>query len=337
MGFPGLGHRGYIQFGREATYGTAVAATHRIPFVSCETRPVGGTIDSEMMNNARWLHGIYQGPKHYETTLVVELWYEGMLLLLDGLMGTGTYGANGGTTSGGSPFAHTITQQDLLNSYTFQIIEGRIPATTCQRLLGAKIDRAEISGSKGSGNDAILRLTLTLLSRSYQTAQAITGSLNAVTALPILFHEMQGVSAFLDGTADVAADKVLQNFTVSINNNLARRHHSTAATILEPIAEGFCEVEIRLTKEFQTVALLDAFNAFTAAVPTEPTLVFGVTSSKRFTISTPGTAVIPTYGHPISGPGIIMQDVTWKGFRANPGGAGPLQLLVENTQATIVT
>lgn len=337
MGVPAIGHRGWIQFGRESTYGTAATVTHRIPFVSCDTRPVGGTIDSEMMNNQRWLHGIYQGPRYYETTLVVELWYAGMLLLLDGFMGTATYGSNGGTTTGANPYAHTITQQDLLNSFTFQIIEGKVPATTCQRLLGSKIDRAEISGSKGSGSDAIVRLTLTLLSQSYQTNQAITGSLNAVTALPVLFHEMQGALAFLDGTADATADKVLQSFTVSINNHLARRQHSTAATILEPLAEAFCEVEIRLTKEFQTVAMLDAYNAFTAAVATEPTLVFGALSSKRFTISTPGTANIVTYGHPIPGPGIIMQEVTWKGFRANPGGAGPLQLLVENTQATITT
>lgn len=332
MGQPGRGHKGYFQFGREATWGTAVVATHRLPYVSCDTRPVGGTVESEMMNASRWLQGIYKGPVYYETTLVLELWYAGMLLLLDGIQGTATFGANGGTTTGSNPYLHTITGQDVLNSYTFEIIEGNIEAGKCQRLVGAKIDKAVISGAKGVGADAICRLTLTLLSKSYQTDQTPTTSLTAIAALPVMFHETTTVQ---DGTADIAADIVLQSFSVSIDNRLARRQ-TTSIDILEPVPEGFCDITIQLQKELHTSTSLDAFQAFTAASANQPSLLIGPSSSKRVTILVPGTANIVAYNHPVTGAGIIMQDVTWKPFRAGTA-AGPLTITVENTQATITT
>lgn len=329
MGTPGRGHKSYIQIGREATWGTAVAATHKIPIVSCDTKPVGGTIDSEMMNGFRWLFGIYQGPVFYETTIVMELWYEGMLLFLDGLQGTLTYGANGGTTAGSNPYTHTFNGLDVLNSYTVEIIEGNIESAKCQRLVSSKIDTAVISGAKGSGSDGICRLTLTLISKSYQTDQTPTAALNSITPLPVMFHEIATVT---DGSGDSAADVVLQSFSVSINNRLARRQ-TTSVNILEQVPEGFLEVLVRFSKELHTSTALDAFNAFTSGTPG---LVFGSSSSKRITISTQGTANLVSYGHPIAGAGIIMQEMEWKAFRASSS-FGPLRIVVENTQATVTT
>lgn len=334
MGLPGRAHRGYIQFGREATWGTAATVTHRIPFVSCDTKQIGGTIDSEMMNGSRWLHGIYQGPRYVETTLVVELWYAGMLLLIDGILGgANAFGSNQGSTTGANPYTHTFLGGDILNSYTFEIIEGEIPsAVKCQRLVGAKIDSFELTGERGTGAGAICRATIRLLAKSYLSNVDVTGSLSAVTAIPVLFHEMN----VLDGLEPSATEVVVSSFTVSINNHLARRQGNGTVFILEPVPEAFAEISIRLTKEFQTRLMLDAFNAFTAATATQPTLIFGNSITKRITIASPGTAVIPEYGHPINGPGIIMQEVTWKHFRPNSA-AGPLSIVVENQQATITT
>ena len=329
MGLPGRGHKGYIQFGREPTWGVGTPSTHRIPYVSCDTRPQGGFIRSEMMNLSRWRHGIYKGPKLYRVTVVLELWFEGMLQIIDLIQGTSTYGSNGGTTTGANPYVHTFLGKDILNSYSIEIIEGNIPSGKCQLLTGCKIDTATLAGASGFGSDGICRLTLNALAKSYDPDQDPTASLNPVTALPVLFHE---ISSVLDGTADATADKVLKSFEISWNNHLAERL-STSDSILEPVPEAVLDFTIKLQKEFQTKTLLAAYNAFTSG---QPSIVFGNSASKRITVSIPGTANITEYNHPISGGGLIMQDVTWEAFRPNNVN-GPVTVVVENTQATILT
>lgn len=328
MGLPGRSHKGYLQFGREGGYGTPVTATHRIPYVSCVTNPVGGTLKSEMMNGNRWRHGIYQGPVLYRTTVVVEMWYAGMLLLIDALMGTAAFGSNGGTTTGANPYAHTYDGGDLINSNTLQIIEGDVPAGKCQRLAGAKIDTAVLSGAAGAGSGGICTLTLGILSQLYSPDITPTSSLSAVAAQPVLFHELVAD----DGSGDAGSDQILKSFEVSINNHLAERQHSSIS-IAEPVCENFADIVIKMTKEFQSKTLLNGFNSFTSF---SPSLIFGTVNTKRMTLSITGTAKITEYSHPITGAGIIMQNVTWESYRPNSV-AGPLRWLVENQQATILT
>lgn len=334
MGTPGRGHRSYLQFGREATYGTAVAATHRVPILRSSVVPQIGVHRSGLLQRgtvtaARNRSDQYQGPIFYRSTIELELWYEGLLLILDGIMGTSTFGANGGVTTGANPYAHNwAANREFLNSYTMELIEGNIPSSACQRLVGAKMDAAII---RGSVSDVVCRLTLEVMSKFYQTNQTPTGGLNAVTALPVLFHEASTVD---DGTADAAADVRMKNFEVTLRNHLTERHYVGSVNTDEPHANDFVEAMFRFKKEFQTRTMLDAVNAFTAGTPS---LVFGSTASKRFTIQTGGgDAQITEYNHPIEGAGIIEQDVTWDTDSAQGIGC-QIQIIAENTQATITT
>lgn len=329
MGVPGMPHKGYIQFFRESTWKTAPTITKRLPYISCVTTPDIRPLKSNTLNNVLSRTAQYAGPNVFRTTLVLEGWYEGLLLWLDMLMGTDTYGANGATTTGANPYVHTYIEREFLNSMTVEIIEGNIPANQCQRLRGAKVVSGRLRWEAGFGDGAIGTLTLELLSPIYETGQAVTGSLTAVSPLPILFHEG---STMDDGTADAAAEIVMRSAEIMIRNPVAERFAIGSAVILEPLRNDFLVVTAAFRKEFQTKLLMDAVNAFTAG---SPKLVFGSSASKRITFDI-GTARITEYNHPVSGRDLIVQDVTWEAERDGTN-LSALKLTVENTQATITT
>jgi hypothetical protein len=330
MGDPARGHLSYLQFGREAVAGTAVPATHRLPFIGNVVTPDIGFIVSDLLDNNVDRVGFYQGGQAFPFTIEGELWYEGLLLILDGLFGTATFAANGGTTTGANPYVHTFIERALLNSYTFQFIDGNVPASQCQRITGAKLVGITIKCVAGRTNDAIGKFTIEGFATGYSAGQTPTGALSAVAALPVLFHEASTVD---DGTADAASLIAMKDFELSMTSPVDRdRHYMGSVSPLEALRNDFVDVTFKFKKEFQSTTLLAAGLAFTSG---SPKLVFGSSASKRLTFDI-GSAKIKTYTHPVNGYGIIMQNCEWKAFK-DPTNLSALKVVVENTQATITT
>jgi hypothetical protein len=330
MGTPGRGHVSYLQFGRETVAGTPVAATRRIPFISNVVTPDIGFIESDLLDNSVSRSNFYQGGQGFPFTIEGETWYEGLLLLIDGLMGTATFGANGGTTTGTNPYVHTFIERALLNSYTFELIDGDIETTKCQRLAGAKLIGITVRCVAGRGNDAICKFTIEGFATGYATNITPTTSLTSVAALPVLYHEATTVD---DGTADAASLIRMRSFELALTNEVDKeRFYMSAINPDEPIRNNFLDVTFRAVKELQSKTLLDAALAFTSG---SPKLVFGSAASKRITFDI-GSAKIRSYTHPVNGYGIILQNVEWRAFK-DPTNLSALKIIVENTQATITT
>lgn len=329
MGTPAQGHKSYMQFGREATYGTAVPATHRLGFVNSNVEPEIGIVRDNTLNDAVVRSSIYPVGELARGTIEMVLDYAGLLLLFDGVMGTGTFGANGGSTTGAGPYTHVFKEKSFLNSYTIEIVEGNIPSAKCQRLIGAKIVGMTIRGEAGQGDGALIRVVWDILAKQKQTDQTPTAALTAVARSSALFHH----ATVDDGTADAAADVRLRSFEIRLQSPVADdRFYFGSTTIDEPLRSDFVAPTMRFTKEFQTKTLIDAYKAGTTGTP-EISFASGA-DSVSFAF---GTAKATAYAHPVSGYGIITQDVTWEGLLTDDTVDYGLRVQVVNSQATITT
>jgi hypothetical protein len=330
MGTPAQGHKSYLQFGREAVYGTGVAATHRLGFVSSGVEPEIGIVRDNTLNNQVVRSSIYPVGQRARGQIEMVLDYDGLLLLFDGAFGTATFAANGGTTSGTGPYTHTFTERSLLNSYTIEIVEGNVPANKCQRLIGAKIFGFTIRGEAGQGDGALVRVVWDVLAKEKQTDQTPTASLTAVARSSVLFHQAATIN---DGTADAAADVRMRSFEINLGSPVHDdRFYLGSTTIDEPIRSDFVAPTMRFVKEFHTKTLIDAMKAGTTGNP-----ALGFNSGTDWITLQMDTAKATTYTHPISGYGIITQEVTWEGLLTDAATDFGLKMTVINDQATIVT
>lgn len=331
MGTPAQGHKSYMQFGRESTYGTAATVTHRVGFVSASIQPDIGIVRDPTLNNSVLRDTLYPVGERATGTIEMVMDYEGLLLLWDGVFGTGTYGNTGGTTTGAGPYAHAFVEKSFLNSYTIELIEGDVPTTKCQRLLGAKIVGFTVRGEAGQGENALVRVTWDIVAMSKTSNIAVTSPLTAVTRIPVLFHQSTIVD---DGTADAAGLIRMRSFELKMESPIADdRFYLGSTTIDEPLRNDFCTTTLRVVKEFQSDTLLAAFKAGTAG---SPQLQF--TSGTNIYDFAIANAKLTAYSHEVSGYGILTQDATWEALlQAGSSPPRALLLTVTNSQAMIVT
>lgn len=326
MGTPAIGFLGYWQGGREATFNTPVAATTRFDAASMSVEPVIGEIPDESLNGQLSAPASVQGGIFYRATVKTRFDYTGQLMLLDSLFGTATFGSNGGVTTGANPYAHVYTEKSILNSHSFEFVEGRTGKAT--RLYGAKVVGFKVDVKAGVGEAAKAMVEWKILAKSLSTDFTPTGALSAPTPNPLLFHE---ISTMDDGTADIAADIRVRSLSISMDSKAAEdRFYMGSVNFDEPIRDGFLEVKWNMTKEYQTKVLLDAAIAYTSG---SPKVVFGSSTSKRVTLES-GTAKLMNYGNPVSGPGIVEQSFEWKAFY-NATDLGALKVTVEDAVSAI--
>ena len=333
MGTPAQANQSYLQLGREATFGTGVAATRRLGIISDDPRPDVGVIRSRVLNNTVSRVNLYQAGYLWRYRSLLQLNYEGLLFILDGLQGTATFAANGGTTTGVGPYVHTFVEKQVLNSYTLEVIQGNIPAAQVLRLLGAKIASARIGCKAGTDDDAVCTADVEWLAIDATPGFAITTGLTAATELPVLFHEASTVD---DGTADtwnsgLTTDVVLKEFELEVVNAVnARRFGMGRKQPLEFVRNGYQVTTMRGKKEYMKKTMLDAVLAFTAG---SPKLVFGSVATKRLTFDV-GTAHITQHNNPSRDPDIIEQEFTWEAAR-DATNLSSLKVLAENNESAI--
>jgi hypothetical protein len=330
----GLGFKSYWQFGREAVYGTAVAATHKLDLMNADVPIVQGIIRDESLwgNMSRQI--LYQGGYMYRGKIKVRCQYEGLAMLLDWVMGTGAYGSVGGSDSGvvNGIYTHTFLQQQYLNSYTVELIEGDISAGKCFKLTGVVVDSITITG-RGGANDAMLTVELDVIAQdkvsgATPTAGLKTPELSLAAYTPVLFYQ----AAFNDGTVDVP---VVKDFSVTIANNLSARW--VGQKILQPVRDNFIDVKTRFTQEFMSTTLFDAARSFTGPGPAIACYFSDTRAPGVRSLNIQITAAkLLTYSPPINKYGIIESTAEWESYYS-AADTGSVLIALGNTKATVST
>jgi hypothetical protein len=319
-------YQGFFQFGRESAWGTDVAATHRLRFLSVRPEVSSGLIDQDVMDGTGLLIGRQLGKKSVRFTLETELTHSNFLLLWDGILGTSTFGSDGGATTGpvGSDYTHVLKHKDLLNSYTLEIGMGdpdNTPAAKVEQIVGAKIVQATFSGAPHER----IRARLTFEGKDY--SNAVTPTSLSVPSLQdcVLFDNL---SSFNDG---IGSTGMVVGFELSIDNKSPGRDFADEL-IAEPVRQDFPEMSFTLREEFQSKAALDAQLGKTAGAPS---LTF--TSGAKILTLALGSANLtdPVLREP-EGKGRIIQSLIWKPVAAGSP-ATYLTVTQVNTQATIPT
>lgn len=337
MALTGQEHKTYVQFAREATYGTKPTITHLLACTQAHARPLVGK------NKARNLTGninraaITNIGEMALLTLEFDLCYTGQLYILDGLLGTATYGSNGGATTGANPYTHIFREEDLFNSYSFEVIRGNVPSGKCELVTGAKLDTATIRWVASlDGDDAKGRATLNYIGRRFQTDQTPASGLSFPTYDPVIFHHA-GAGTVDDGSGDTAADIVVSEFEVSIDNKLARdfgMNSTSGQYLIEPQRDDRPETMFKMTAEFRSKTLMDSYIAGTESSPG-----MRFVSGSKEALFDMGKAYLMTHEKPPRGAGKIRQEFEWHPIddAVSAGNNTGLKITIINAQATITT
>lgn len=327
MASPGIGAKSYMQFGRESVWGTAVAATKRLGILRHTIKSDMKQARDARLTGSRLPQDIYNVRERAVGQIELYMTYNDLLMLFDAVMGTATFGSNGGSTSGANPYTHTFTDgKEFFNSFTIELIEGNIPSTKCQRVLGAKIMGITIRGEAAD----IVHVTLDVVGKQKQSNQTPTGALTANTQILVLTSH---VNTPLDGSGDAAADIVIKNFELTVRNGMiGEREICGTAYIGEPIGNETPVATMKFRKEFRTRTAFDNYIAATAMNPSLP-FISGVS---QFTFQMP-TAKLVNYDHGVDSMGIMYQEMELESLMTAGSPDLGCQIQFVNAQATITT
>jgi len=325
MANPGITCKGYMQFGRESTWGTGVAATKRLPIINHTIRQQFKQERDKSLTGSNSVRDIKNVLEYAAGEIELYLTYNELLMFFDGVYGTGTFGSTGDIPSGAGPFTHTFLDLDFFNSYTIQLIEGNIPAAGCQRVLGAKICGIKITGEAHN----ICHVTLSVVGKQMQTNQTPTGALSAATPSYALTGHL--TASMTDGSGDASSDQIFRSFEFEHKNSCGVREGCGSAFTLEPIRTGPSMSRYKFKKEFRTVAAMNAWIAETAMSSVTIPLVSG---ALQITISTE-TAKITAYSQTQNPDDLIFAEIEMEGI--DSATYDPSKIIVINQQATVIT
>lgn len=325
MAAPGQGNQSFLQIGLEATWATAVAATKRLTVNRIRPRPAVGMIRSRRLQNVAVQPAIYQGGIVARGSIEGELSYEDMGLLIDGVMGTATYGIQGAVDTGAGPFTHVYRNRQIFNSHTLQFGMGNIPASKCERVPGAKFNELVLSGKSGLDNeDNVIQYRLGYLGKLHESNQTPTGALTAPTPIPAMFWH---ITTDDDGTTDVAAG-IVKGFELTIRNALLEQWENQY--IREPLFNGYTLVQLKLDTEFQARTALDAWLAATQG---SPQLVF-TSGARSMTIDIGKAYLVESPDHDADGPGVMSQSLTWEAIDDGGSPSTGVAITIVNSQGS---
>lgn len=326
---PGKGHDHYIQIGREAVWGTDVAATRRLNVVSTDMGPVFGKVRSDTITAARNRAQILLGPGFGRASIEVDALFTSQLHLWDAAFGTATYAADGGTMAGVGPYVWTFKQRALFNSYTIEGVTN-IPAGKADQLVGAKLNRFRFSGSTGLDAKPC-RLATEWIGKTWSDNVTPTGALTATTPISVMPGHID--TAALDvGTADAAGLGRLKSFEFAIDNKLTDDRYYGAATMDEPLTDDYAETTCKWAMEFTSNAALDEYIANTAG---NPTIKFAQSANVYIQFAMGAGYIVTPVNRPINRWGILTQEF---GYEAVDDGGSPstgLTVTISTTEATI--
>lgn len=315
MARPYLGRGAAVGFGKETTWGTAVAATIWMGLISesmtrgLEKKPRPTLAEASGSANRR---GHYTGLDRVGGSIAVECTYEGFLLLIEQ-----TFGAVASTTGpSGGLYTHTMllsaTPQIGLTVYvnkgqgTTEVFEGCKVSKMTFKIAAGEIGvcEFELIGETSDG-------------RAGTSAPSWTGSRDLFVK-----HNQVGTVSFNSATYTV------KSFEISIDCKVVRRDLLGSANTAEPVVGDFAEITFKSELEYFSDALFTAMQA-----DTQGDLVVALAGpASRAMTWTVQNAYMTSFSDPVSGPGVIMQSATWQG--ESDGTDEGLKLVCVNTQAT---
>lgn len=344
----GLGIKGAIQFGREATWATPATVNRRLAFLGgkIDAKPIIA-ISNQMPGSGIWLPdalvsgGVSAGAEvvgeYAEGQVELYLDYEGLLQPFDMLYGGAAYGSWGATTTGpsGGNYTHVFTEKEFFNSVTMEFIEGLITSGKCSQIPGAKVAAVTISVKAAGGEAGWARMTIDWVGQQKVLTQNITGAITAVQRLPVLFSH---ATAFNDGSGDSGV--VLREFELKITPAQTKedRFGIGSPYILEPVRKGLVNATMKFVREYTSDTLMTAYKAGTVRATTGgagnlPSITFTGAASRSIKFEC-AAAILEAAPQPTPNlDGLMMQEVTWRALYDSAAGFG-LKTTIINTQSS---
>lgn len=330
MATPAFFGKGFLQFGRESTWGTEVNATKRIPCTVLDIQAGRGKIRSQAMDGKRVRSALSAGGHRARAVIEIEMQYvtgntdpSGFLMIQDWIHGTGTFGNEGFASSGS--YTHTFTIGDYQNSLTLEMGDGAPGGDAdCVLMVGAKVVEAAWTwGASYDGDNNRLKLRLTVVGKSVATNTAITAALTAQTDDPIMSHHCTIADGYGGSTG------IWDNITVTYRTGIIDNGHYVGSQyIREPVAADFASCEIEMVGDHDAWTHMDALLNHT------------VTSGEvNFTFSKPsdteqyvlkvltGKAYVVEESHPLTNPGIVKRTVRFETIKDGNDGALVAQIV----------
>lgn len=328
----GAGAVSYLQFGREATYKTPVACTHRLGFVSESVKPNFAVIEDPTLTGGLVASTINTIGEQALGPLKFVVDYEGLDMLWDLAFGTNTFGSKGGTDAGANPYTHTYTEKSYLNSYTFELIEGDVPTGKCQRLVGAKCRGMTWAVEAAASEAGLFQVTLDLVGAYKEENVTPTASLTAPTRVPAYFSH---VSVFTDGSGDAAGITIPTSLEISLINAISENKPFMlgSSTRREPVRNGKVTSTLKFVRDFTSISHLTKLRAGTSVAP----VIRFSDGGTRYMEFTMGTAKVVDHESPVDGPDIIDSTVTIQAINTAGSPDYGMKLVTQNSKQFITT
>jgi len=262
-----------LQFKREATWGTDIAATKRMGVRLLEPDIAVGAILSGNMSGSRVRTGIAKGGHKARFTFETDMEYvngatdpNGYCTLHDLIMGSTTFGTYAAAVSGSGPYIHEFTNKSVMNSATMELIDGYPGAasTKCLQITGCKVEEAELSfGWSFDGEEHIPKWRVTMVGKTASPDTAFTDRSATPMQTPDIISSKHCVVA--DGVLSPATSAYF-SVKIKIKNNLYTEGFSSLSDyITEPVALNFLEATIELEADYDSYTLLSNMISQTAS------------------------------------------------------------------------
>jgi hypothetical protein len=330
MATPGRGHKSWLQYGIESSYGVTAVATHKVEIISMKIDPIIGVIRDPSLYDGVARRAIYQGGLMYKGSFTIRATYAGIGMLWKHALGAAS-------VSAGPPYTHTFKESAALQSLTLQMIEGDVPTGHYMAVTGAIITGFTIRGSAGQGNDGMLTVEFEILAKNKAD---VTGSPTSITNFPalnpVLFHQATLVDL---GAGDVAfvppstgPDVRVRSFEITHRSSYAEdRFYLGSTTIDQPLRSDFISCQWKITSEFQSVEQFTYAAAFTAG---DPEIIFTQSSNAILRLVS-NSANLVEYSNPVENYGIILAQATWESWY-DATDLTSLMITNTNTQTTAI-
>lgn len=323
----------YVQFGRDATWGTFPTITKAIPVYNYTVKSLGARLRPNLLTGSIAQPDLVVGMDACQLEMSLPVTYPDLMLIWDAIMGTATYGSNGGSSAGSLPYTHTWAGfLNLMNSLSFELVDQ--PSSKCVRAIGMKVQKATLKCSAGLDvDDQIMRMDLTMIGYSMTENQSPTGSLSQSTFTPVLQKHCT-VQTDIGNTVTTASTL---DWELVIDTGVKERPFLEGlGNIGEPQRSMRPQWTLTMDREYQSRTLDQQFLANGGQLVTT---TYSISSSYVLTFSN-FFGKMETYPErPIDGSsGWARQKVvlTGQGDYAN-GNTRTLDLALTNLQATITT
>lgn len=332
MGAPGVGHKSFIQMGKETTWGTPVGVLIRIPILNDTLELEAPPIPDNVLHGNPWERTKYQGPRRVTGEFSTDLMFEGMLEFI-----RGCFGQYQSAVVETGVRDHTFKIGVNLNGYTIEETLSNIPTGKVFQVQGAKFNRLVLRGVAGQGPEAKVSAAFGVIGKD--RVENVTGSSGPADP-PLLPVKFDLATVVDDGTADPASNVRVRSFTFTLENGLADdRLFMGSLFIDEPVRVANIRATFEFQQEFQTITQYTAYRALTTG---SPRLVFqhpatiGAASKREFEIRA-NQAYLEKVSMPVDGPGVIIASSTWVATfdGVDTGEASPVVCRVRNTEGNL--